>query len=196
MRIRHRRNAVPSFMIYPFPLQFMGLAVGALLILFHAFAIAAPGVVMPFLRAFPRSQTLGTALLLTGTIWAFWLVVTMDLGEFARLRGPMLLAVPIGAALTWKFVDEFLAVRALGILALLAADCLLDAAFLRPEVSRLVLVVLAYAWIFAGLFLVGMPYILRDLIAWLLGTTTRYRQAAIAGILYGVILVICAAALW
>jgi len=62
--------------------------------------------------------------------------------------------------------------------------------------AGLVLVVLAYAWIFAGLFLVGMPYILRDLIAWLTGSAARFRVAAIAGVLYGVVLVLCAIALW
>jgi hypothetical protein len=183
-------------MIYPFSLQQAGLAAGFLLILSHACALAAPNAARPFLQAFPRSRVFGTILLALGAIWAFWLVSTMDLGEFAHLRKMMVIAVPIGAVLTWQFVDEFLAVRALGILALLAADCLLEAAFLRPEMSRLLLVVLAYAWIFSGLFLVGMPYILRDLIAWLTGSTTRFRMAAIAGVLYGVILVACALALW
>jgi hypothetical protein len=183
-------------MIYSFSLQATGLVVGILLILSHASALAAPGVVKPFLRTFPRSRPWGTALLTIAAIWSFWLVKTMDLGEFARLRNFMLIAVPVGAVLTWKFVDEFLAVRALGILALLAADCLLDPAFLRPESSRLLLVVLAYTWIFAGLFLVGMPYILRDLIAWVVGSAARYRQAAVLGILYGVAIAICAATLW
>lgn len=183
-------------MIYPFSLQLVGLVVGILLIAAHVYGLTAPGTVTPFLRRLPRSRAIGTALLLLGTIWAFWLVQTMDLGEFARLRRYLIIAVPVGAILTWKFVDEFLAVRALGILALLAADVLLDAAFLRPEVSRLLLVTLAYAWVFAGLFLVGMPYILRDLIAWLLNRPARYRQAAILGVVYGLALVICAAALW
>ena len=52
-----------------------------------------------------------------------------------------------------RFVDEFLAVRALGILCLLAAEPLLDAAFLRPETSRLLVTVLAYLMIVAGLIL-------------------------------------------
>jgi len=183
-------------MIYPFSLQLTGLVTGVLLILAHAFALATPGATRPFLQAFPRSRVWGTVLLALGAIWAFWLVSTMDLGEFAHLRKMMLIAVPVGAVLTWQFVDEFLAVRALGILALLAADCLLEAAFLRPELSRLLLVVLAYAWIFAGLFLVGMPYILRDLIAWLVDSLPRFRMAAIAGVLYGAVLILCAIALW
>lgn len=183
-------------MIYPFSLQAVGLAIGLALILTHAFALLAPVPVGRFLRDLPRSRPLGTALLVLGAVWAFWLVATMDLGEFARLRNVLLIGVPVGAVLAWKFVDEFLAVRALGMLALLLADIPLDAAFLRPETSRLLLVTLAYGWILGGLFLVGMPYLLRDLIGWLLRSPTRYRAAAFAGILYGAVLVGCAALLW
>lgn len=183
-------------MIYPFSLQLVGLVVGLLLIATHACAFAAPGAVKPLLRAFPRSRAAGTILLALGALWSLWLVQTMDLGEFARLRSYLVIAVPVGAVLTWKFVDEFLAVRALGILALLAADVLLDAAYFRPELSRLLLVTLAYVWILTGLFLVGMPYILRDLIAWLVIRPSHYRQVAIAGVLYGLALAVCAAALW
>ena len=42
----------------------------------------------------------------------------MDLGEFARLRNPMLVAIVVGAFLAWKYVEEFLAVRAMGMLGL------------------------------------------------------------------------------
>ena len=43
--------------------------------------------------------------------------------------------------------------RALGILCLLAAEPLLDAAFLRPEMSRLLVTVFAYLLIVVGLAL-------------------------------------------
>ena len=62
-------------------------------------------------------------------------------------------------------MDEFLAVRALGILCLLAAEPLLDAAFFRYEPSRLLVTVFAYLMVVAGLFWVTMPYLLRDQIA-------------------------------
>jgi len=64
------------------------------------------------------------------------------MGEFSGFRRPLLIALPIGYVLVLRFVDEFLAVRALGILCLLAAEPLLGAAFLRYETSRLVVTVL------------------------------------------------------
>lgn len=183
-------------MIYHLSLQFTGIVVGLLLIAAHVYALAVPGRTKSFLHALPRSRTWGTALLAISAVWAFWLVWTMDLGEFQRLRTALIVAVPAGAVLTWRFVDEFLAVRALGILALLAAEPLLEAAYLRPELSRLLLVLLAYAWILSGLFLVGMPYILRDLIAWVIGQRARFRQAAIAGFVCGLAILACAITLW
>jgi hypothetical protein len=183
-------------MIYSFSLQTVGIVVGLLLVASHAFALAAPAPTQNFLRALPRSRFWGTVLLAISAVWAFWLVRTMDLGEFARLRGMLTIAVPVGAVLAWQFVDEFLAVRALGILCLLAAEPPLEAAFLRPEVSRLLLVTLAYAWILAGLFLVGMPYVLRDLIAWATSRQNAWRGLAMVGILWGIALVACGIALW
>jgi hypothetical protein len=183
-------------MIYPFSLQLTGIVVGLLLVIAHALALALPVPTQSFLRALPRSRTWGTIFLAISALWAFWLVCTIDLGEFARLRSLLTIAVPVGAVLAWVFVDEFLAVRALGILALLAADPILDAAFLRLEASRLLLVCLAYVWILSGLFLVGMPYIMRDLIAWIVGSTTRYRAGAMAGIVCGAAILGCAILCW
>src|SRR5260221_3125996 len=116
-------------MIYPFSLQLTGIVVGLLLIASHAFALAAPAATQSFLRTLPRSRFWGTVFLITAAVWAFWLVCTIDLGEFARMRTMLTIAVPVGAVLTWMFVDEFLAVRALGLLALLPPEPLAEAAF-------------------------------------------------------------------
>src|SRR6266480_3049969 len=86
-----------------------------------------------------------------------------------------IVVLPIGYALVLRFVDEFLAVRALGILCLLAAEPLLEAAFFRYETSRLFLTALAYLLIVAGLFWVTMPYLLRDQINWSAKSNTRWR---------------------
>lgn len=180
-------------MIYPsLSLQTTGIVVGLLLLITHGFALMAPAPTKGFLKVFPRSRLWGGVLLAISAVWAFWLVRTMDLGEFARLRKYLVIAVPVGTVLTWMFVDEFLAARALGMIALLAAEPLLEAAFLQPEASRLILVCLAYAWILAGLFLVGMPYFLRDVLAWLLASGKRFQIAAASGAAYGLLTLIVA----
>ena len=177
-------------MIYDFSLRAVGLTVGLALLLGHGFALVASGRVRPWLRALPRSRAAGLVLCTAAAVWAFTLAATMDLGEFTPNRTLICGVVLAGAVLVPLFADELLSVRAIGILALLAAEPLLDAAFLRPESSRLLLVVLAYGWAVAGLVLVGAPYVLRDLIEWVLARPSRYSLAAWSGIAYGAALVV------
>lgn len=177
-------------MTYDFTLRTVGLAVGLGLVLSHAAALVAPARIMEWLRAFPRSKPAGVVLCTVAAVWAFWLAATMDLGEFSPNRTLICGVVLAGAVMVPLFADEFLSVRALGILALLAAEPLLGAAFLRPEQTRLLLVVLAYVWATAGLFMVGAPYLLRDLIGWVTDKAWRYHAVAWAGIAYGALLIL------
>ncbi len=178
--------------VYHFSLQSVGLVVGSLLLAGHLYALLRPGPTRAWLTALPRSRTLGRILIALAAVWSFWLAANLDLGEFSGFRRVVEIAVPVLAVLTAIFVEEFLAVRALGILALLAAEPVLSAAFLRPEVTRLLLVVLAYAWIVAGMFWVGKPYLLRDAISWLVRSPGRWRVAMLAGIVYGALVLACA----
>jgi hypothetical protein len=177
-------------MIYHLSLHAVGLIAGTFLALLSLAAIFLP--VRNFLPQFPRSRTAGAALLTVDLIWSFWLLATMEMGEFASFRRPLLIILPIGFILVLKFVDEFLAVRALGILCLLAAEPLLDAAFLRPETSRLLVTVLAYLMIVAGLFWVTMPYLLRDQIHWSTKTAGRWQLLSGLGVILGAAILVCA----
>ena len=177
-------------MIYHFSLHAMGLVAGAILILLSLLALFLP--VQNFLPRFPRSRVAGAVLLTIDLVWSFWLMVTMEMGEFAAFRLPLLIALPVGFFLVLLFVDEFLAVRALGILCLLAAEPLLDAAFLRPETSRLLVTILAYVMIIKGLFWVTMPYLLRDQINWSLKPMGRWRFLSGLSLIFGLALLVCA----
>ncbi|MEO6846260.1 MAG: hypothetical protein ABI443_02830 [Chthoniobacterales bacterium] len=176
-------------MIYHLSLKNLGLIVGILLVAVHAMALVSPASGQSILRHFPRNKFIGTILLAIATIWSFWLIATMDLGEFSAMRHMMLFAIPVAGVLMWYFVDEFLAVRSLGMLALLASEPLLESAFLKTPESRLLLVILAYAWIVAGLFWVGMPFTLRNQIKWVTENSTRWKLASIGGIVYGALLI-------
>jgi hypothetical protein len=176
-------------MIYHFSLQMAGLVVGAVLCLLGVLGFAMESFARDIVTAFPRSRGAGIVLLFIDLVWSFWLVATMEMGEFSAFRRPFLIILPIGFFLTLRFVDEFLAVRALGILSLLIAEPLLDAAFFRYESSRLVLTVLAYLLVVLGLTWVMVPYKLRDQIAWFSKTTARWRGASAVAFAYGAILI-------
>src|SRR5437867_9080425 len=171
-------------MIYHLSLQTAGIIAGAFLIL-----MSLPGLFKPDLanvaERFPRSRVAGVILLTVCLLWTFWLLATIQMGEFSSFRRPLLIALPIGYVLVLRFVDEFLAVRALGILCLLAAEPLLDAAFLRYETSRLLITVFAYLLIVAGLFWVAIPYVLRDQINWSTRSVFRWRCLHAIALIYG-----------
>src|SRR5213595_2098325 len=149
-------------MIYDFALRPAALVAGAILCLLGLFGLLGQDLVRKNVVRFPRSRLAGIILLAIDLIWSFWLVSTMEMGEFSAFRRPFLFGLPIGFFLTLRYVDEFLAVRALGVLALLVAEPLLDAAFFLYESSRLVLTVLAYLLVVLGLIWVMVPYKLRD----------------------------------
>src|SRR5947207_10636931 len=178
-------------MIYHLSLHIAGIIAGAFLVL-----ISVPGLVKPDLanvaQRFPRSRIAGVVLLTLDLVWSFWLVATSQMGEFSAFRRPLLVALPIGYMLVLRFVEEFLAVRALGILCLLAAEPLLDAAFFRYETSRLFLTVLAYLLIVAGLFWVTLPYLLRDQINWSARSNMRWRTVHGIAAVYGIAILACA----
>ncbi|HYY13508.1 MAG TPA: hypothetical protein VE758_03645, partial [Chthoniobacterales bacterium] len=134
----------------------------------------------------------GFVVLTLDLVWTMWLLATIEMGEFSSFRRPLLIGVPIGFVLALRFVDEFLAVRALGIFCLLAAEPLLDAAFLRYEPSRLLVTVFAYGLIVAGLFWVMIPYLLRDQINWTAQSTPRWRTLHAVCLAYGAAILVFA----
>jgi multisubunit Na+/H+ antiporter MnhG subunit len=171
-------------MIYQLSLHTAGIVVGAVLILIGLLGLLKPDFA-DLMQRFPRSRVAGVILLTICLLWTFWLLATIQMGEFSGFRRPLLIALPIGYALVLRFVDEFLAVRALGILCLLAAEPLLDAAFLRYETSRLLITVFAYLLIIAGLFWVAIPYVLRDQINWSARSVFLWRFLHVIALIYG-----------
>lgn len=176
-------------MIYHFSLRAVGLAAGVVLILAGLPGFLRPRLALDFTRKLPRSLLAGVVLFTIDLIWAFWLLSTMEMGEFATFRRPLLIILPIGYLLVLRFLEEYLTVRALGILCLLAAEPLLDAAFFRYEPSRLVVTVLAYLLVVAGLFWVTMPYLLRDQINWTGRSDTRCRFVHGIAVAYGAVII-------
>lgn len=177
-------------------LRTAGVLVGVFLLVSHLYALFNFATLRPWLKRAPRDKTLGIVLLSLGLVWALVQMAAMDLGEFEKVRKIALLLLPVIYVLMIMYVDEFLAARALGILALLAATPVLNAAFLELPVSRLLLPALAYAWIVAGMFWVGMPYLLRDQINWVTDSEGRWKKFALGGAAYGAVVLICAFAFW
>ena len=177
-------------------LKTAGILLGLLLVACHIFAFLKREELSAWLRKMPRDKGVGVIILTIDFVWYWILISSMDLGEFQSIRQILQIAIPVTYLLVINCVDEFLSVRALGVLLLLAASPVLDAAFLEMPITRLLLPLLAYAWIIIGLFWVGMPYVLRDQIAWVSASEARWKGACAGGVGYGLLLLVCAFAFY
>lgn len=176
-------------------LQTVGMVVGVLLIVSHVVGLLRGEKILPWLSTVPRSMNIGTLFLTISFLWAWMVATSMDLGEFSQVRWLAQFALPVFYVGMLFIANDYLGARSLGVFMLLAACPVLDAAFLKMPQSRLLLSVLAYGWIIIGLFWVGMPFTMRDQIAWLQAKPARYRAACVAGVVYGV-LVLAASVLY
>lgn len=175
-------------MIYSLSLSQVAAGLGLAWLAGHAWAALDEVRARAWLLRAPRNLVLGWVLLALAASWFALLLGTMDLMEYTPHRMKFVLAVLGIAGLCAHFMREFLAVRAGGALLLLLAQVLLDAAFLRDEPSRLVVTVMAYGFVVAGMAMVGAPYLLRDLLERVCADAGRFRVAAWAGAAWGVVL--------
>ncbi|HLB34477.1 MAG: hypothetical protein A3F67_07245 [Verrucomicrobia bacterium RIFCSPHIGHO2_12_FULL_41_10] len=179
------------------PLPLIGFLLGLLLVIKHSLALSVPAAFQATLKTFPRSRCWGVLLLASAAIWTFCLVATSDLGEFSPWRTTILLGTIVSTGLFGWLVPEFLAVRSLGFILLLAAGPLLEATFLQSGLLPKMIAILAYLWIISGFFMVGMPYLLRNAIATLSAPRQQWLWKLLSwiGLLYGILLLINSARL-
>jgi hypothetical protein len=184
----------------------VGLVLAFWLIGIHLLMLLKPAMVQGYLKKFPRDPLAGQILMGIGLLW-FWLLVApdhwgflsslqMDLGEFNGAKKILRILVPITLFLVVLSVRDFLAVRALGVVGLMAAAPLLEAAFLKDPGSRLLVPIYAYALLTVSMFFVGMPYLFRDGVTWVTADARRWNLLSLAGLGYGVATLVCALAFW
>lgn len=189
------------------PMNMAGYALAAWLIIFHLWMIVQKEKAKAFLTAFPRHFKWGAVLMAIGMFW-FWLLVmpgeegdpfaflSMPLGSFDMAKKYLVIVVPVAGYLMITQVREFLAVRAIGLLAIMSAAPLLYSCYLDWPTGKLLLPIYAYAMATLGIFLVGMPYILRDLVNWVKKADARWYACAGGGLVYGIAVLVCSILYW
>ena len=187
----------------------IGILVGIYLVVAHALMLAKPQQTKTFLKKLPRNYNAGIYAIAIGLIW-FWLLIapdlrgsfswlgklSMDLGEFNFLKKYLQIAIPFICVGLITQVREFLFVRGLGVIALMAAAPILDAAFLKEPSSRILLSLFAYILLTKGMFWIGMPYTFRDAVTWATKTDGRWKGLAAAGLAYGVVILALSFTAW
>jgi len=145
------------------------------------------------LRAMPRSSTASYFLFGAAAVWFLYNVWHLSPADFGDYRVPLLFAFAAIAALSFKCVPDFLAVRGLAVLVLLGAWPVLMAGYMvwdHPQVYFLK--VFVYLCIVLAIWLGTQPWRLRDFLEWLFARSGRSR--GIGGLLaaYGLLLAILA----
>lgn len=163
----------------------ISLVLGALILAGHLLLGLAPKKAGVFLAGFPRDIWAGRLLAALAVAWVAWLVWRADIAWLERYRLLACALSPVAYVLIIMFVDDLLAVRALGGLFLLIPALILDAAFVIPAPSRLVMTGFAYLLAVLGMVLVWSPYLFRKMVAPWAGRPGVCRWVGAAGSLLG-----------
>jgi hypothetical protein len=170
-------------------LQSATLLVGLALLLLGG-ALAVDGsFVRSALKSFPRSTTAAYVLFGGASAWFLSHVAVLSEADFGQFRQYLFVAFAAIAVLSFFYVAEFLAVRGLAALILLAAGPLLQSAYMEYEIpSRLFMVSAVYLALTAAIWLGAQPWRLRDWIEWLQRVPGRSRLVGGGLAAYGLLL--------
>lgn len=145
------------------------------------------------LKGFPRSTTATYVLFGTGAAWFLYGVWHLSPADFGDYRKILFVAFAIIAALAFKCVPDFLAVRGGCVIVLMAAMPLLDAAYMEyAKPQRLLMVSLVYLLLALAIWLGAQPWRMRDFLTWLFARPGRSRLIGGAVAVYGVVLALVA----
>lgn len=139
-------------------------------------------------RALPRSREAAWAFFGAGAIWFVWRISHLGEADLIFFQTPKLLMIAFGAlaVLAFIYAPDFLAVRGLTVLMLLAAEPLLYAAYMEwTHPQRLLMVTAVYVGLAAAIYLAAYPFRLRDFFEWLFRTPGRPRLVGAIVLAYG-----------
>lgn len=145
-------------------------------------------VVASTAKALPRSNRAAWLFFGAGAAWFVWRCSHLNESDliFFKSPGPVMIAFGVLAVLAFVYTPDFLAVRGLCVLMLLAAEPLLYAAYMEYQhPQRLLMVTAVYTGLALALYLAAAPYRLRDIFEWLFQRPARARLAGTILLSYG-----------
>jgi hypothetical protein len=139
-------------------------------------------------KALPRSQRAAWLFFGAGAAWFIWRLSRVGESDLIFFQQPMPLMIGFGvlAVLAFIYTPDFLAVRGLCVLMILAGEPLLHAAYMEwSHPQRLLMVSAVYLGLGLSLYLAAAPYRLRDFFDWLFGAPSRPRLLGTLFLAYG-----------
>ena len=171
-------------------LSTLSIILGLIVVLPSAYGLLKPKAFAEAARKFPRYTPAGYVLMLLGTIWFLYYLQQESVADFANLKQyffPLFGAVGIGACV---FVRDFLPVRGLAVVFLLAAKLMVDTARWEQSDWRLIISIWAYVLAIAGMWLTISPWRLRDILNWSVATESRTRLTSGARVAFGLLVIV------
>ncbi len=139
-------------------------------------------------KALPRSRDAAWVLFGLAAVWFVWRVSRLGEADLIFFQTPklLMLAFAVLGVLSFIYTPDFLAVRGLAVLMLLAAEPLLYAAYMEwTHPQRLLMVTAVYLGLTAALYLAAYPFKLRDFFEWLFRSPGRPRLIGAVLLAYG-----------
>lgn len=170
-------------------LSTLSVILGMIVVLPSLFGLLQPKAFGDAARKFPRSTPVGYVLTLLGTAWFLYFVQQESVADFASMKTTFYFlfgAVGIGTCI---FVHDFLPVRGLAVLMLLAAKLMVDTARWADTDWRLVISGWAYVLVVGGMWLTISPWRARDLLNWANATEARTRMTSGVRLAFGLFVV-------
>ena len=166
--------------MFTLKLSTLSAAIGMLFVVPGAWGLMKPAAFASVMRRFPRYTPLGFVLTLLATGWFLFYVSLETNQDFVNLKPILFIGFGAVGVGTCIYVRDFLPVRGMAVLLLLAGKVMCDSAHLVESGWRLVIVTLAYLWVFAGMWFTISPWRLRDIIQW--GTASEGRTRLLCGV--------------
>ncbi len=171
-------------------LSTLAVVLGLGFALIHLYGVMKPAAFAEAARKFPRYTPIGYPLILIATAWFVYYVREENVADFTNLKPilyGMFILVGVGACF---FLHDFLPVRGLAALLLLAAKLTVDTARWVDSDWRLVLVAWAYLWVIVGMWLTISPWRLRDMIQWATASEGRIRTLSAIRMAFGIFILV------
>lgn len=171
-------------------LSYLAILLGVAFSLPQIYALVNPEGYRRCLRTFHRSESIGFILMGVGTAWFLYNLHREAIADFAAYKKLMLVgfgAIGLGSCL---YVRDYLAVRGLAVIMLLAAWTTLNLTRLAETPWRLVLVIWAYLWVLGGMWWTISPHRLRDYFHWLAASEQRVRFSSMARLAFGILIIV------
>lgn len=162
------------------------LILAGLMVVSHGIAFLKPDAISGWLQRFPRNVALGVPLMLVGTAWFEWNLWHETLSDIAPYKTLMLVGFALVGIASCLFVKDYLAVRGLSVLLLMAAWYMCEKARPHDSLWRDAIIGWAYVWVILGLWWSMAPWRLRDWINWCVARPSILRGAAAAGVAWGI----------